>query len=143
MCKTETLAIKLLNSALQQQNYSSFCHGREEEIKMKRALLKKRNVHTSVPRGVVAPKSKKITNGQLFCNHLLSPSDCMTSEACEKSEQNLKIPDVKGKRGRDLNRIHLGFRDNWVAFKFFYLEGVCVCGHSDKVVTGLMTALTI
>lgn len=91
--------------------------------------------------GLLQPPSPKRTKGQLFCNHLFSPPDCMTSEACAKSEKNLKIPKVK--EAEILIGNHLGFRGNWVPFKFSYLEGVCACGHSDNVVTGLMTALTI
>lgn len=107
----------------------------EEEIKMKKS-----NVHPSFPRAVTAPSPKR-TKGQLFCNHHFSPPDCRTSEACAKSEQNLKIPEVK--EAEILIGNNLGLRGNWVPFKFSYLEGVCVCGHSDNVVTGLMTAPTI
>ncbi len=69
----------------------------------------------------------------------------MTSEACAKSEQNLKIPKVK--EAEILIGNNFGLRGNWVPYKFSYLEGVCVCVcvcvHSDNVVTGLMTARTI
>jgi len=55
-----------------------------------------------------------------------------------KSEQNLKIPEVKEKEILIGN--NLGFRCNWVPFKLSYLEGGCMWGHSDNMVTRLMTA---
>lgn len=46
--------------------YSSFCQQKKRKIKNK-----------------VLPSLPRFEKGQLFCNHLFSPPDCMTSEACE------------------------------------------------------------